>query len=163
IVALRSDRSGSVWATTSGAGLVRIEEPDAEHPRVATYGEAAGIPAVYLSGLVADEKGRLYVGTSHELLRFDPAAPAVVHYGAGDAGLRQRLLGGADGAWSAPNAVRSVLYATLGPARYRFLLRAVNARGAVSPSPASVTFTIPPPIWRRWWFLLSAAALIAVV
>src|SRR5581483_80554 len=44
---------------------------------------------------------------------------------------------------------------------YRFLVRAVNSDGARSPQPASIAFTILPPLWMRWWFLLLAAATVS--
>jgi signal transduction histidine kinase len=36
-------------------------------------------------------------------------------------------------------------------------VRAVNRAGLVSPSPASVAFTMLPPVWLTWWFLTAAA------
>jgi signal transduction histidine kinase len=78
----------------------------------------------------------------------------------------QFMLEGADHDWGSPTDLRTVVYARLTPGRYRFLVRAVNSDG-VSKTPATVSFTILPPIWRRWWFIvlaslfvLSAASLI---
>jgi HAMP domain-containing protein len=41
-------------------------------------------------------------------------------------------------------------------------VRAVNADGVASPAPATVAFTILPPIWQRWWFLMLAAIAIGL-
>src|SRR5262249_59360002 len=71
------------------------------------------------------------------------------------------LLEGADVGWRPPTAERSVSYANLAPGTYRFLVRAVTADGATSTVPASVAFTILPPVWRRWWFDLLIVQLIA--
>jgi signal transduction histidine kinase len=68
---------------------------------------------------------------------------------------------GAD--WSVPNAESTVTFANLSAGSYRFLVRAVNAEGVVSESPATVSFTILRPVWQRWWFLLIAAIVIASV
>jgi signal transduction histidine kinase len=38
-------------------------------------------------------------------------------------------------------------------------VRAVNADGVLSANPAVVSFTIAPPFYRRWWFLLLAGLL----
>ena len=73
----------------------------------------------------------------------------------------QFKLEGADGDWSAPTEERSVNYARLAPGRYRFLVRAITTDGVESPRPASVEFTILPPIFARWWFLAAAAVLLA--
>ena len=52
-------------------------------------------------------------------------------------------------------------YAGLAPGTYRFLVRALDVEGRVSPKPASVTFTVLAPVWQRWWFLTLAAAILA--
>src|SRR4029077_787020 len=44
-------------------------------------------------------------------------------------------------------------YASLSPGRYQFQARAMTADGSISPAPATVSFTILPPIWQRWWFV----------
>ena len=71
----------------------------------------------------------------------------------------QYQLEGTDSAWTAPTPERTVNYAELAPGSYRFLVRAVNADGQASQVPASVTFTILPPVWKRWWFLTTLALL----
>ena len=65
----------------------------------------------------------------------------------------QYKLEGAGGDWSASTEQRTVNFGNLAPGTYRFLVRAVNADGVTSVRPAFVTFTILPPIWRRWWFV----------
>jgi ligand-binding sensor domain-containing protein len=74
----------------------------------------------------------------------------------------QYRLEGVDAQWSALTDQRSVNYAGLGPGSYKFLVRAVNQDGAASPEPATVEVRILPPVWRRWWFLLAAGAMIAL-
>lgn len=61
--------------------------------------------------------------------------------------------------WSAPTDQRTVA-ASLAPGKYRFLVRAINSDGIATPNPASVSFTILPPFWQRWWFLTIAAIVI---
>jgi signal transduction histidine kinase len=70
-------------------------------------------------------------------------------------------LEGTGSTWTAPTSERSVNYAELAPGAYRFLVRAVDSDGQASQVPASVTFTIPPPVWKRGWFL-GAIALLAI-
>ena len=65
----------------------------------------------------------------------------------------QYKLEGADADWSAPTEQRTVNFANLAPRNYRFLVRALNSEGVTSTTPAAVSFTILPPIWRRWWFV----------
>jgi ligand-binding sensor domain-containing protein/signal transduction histidine kinase len=71
----------------------------------------------------------------------------------GDVLRYQYRLEGTNADWSAPTEQRTVNFAGLSPGRYRFLVRAVNSEGVVSIQPASVSFTILPPIWQRWWFV----------
>lgn len=69
----------------------------------------------------------------------------------------QYKLEGADQDWSEPTYQTTVTFANLRPGGYRFLVRALNADGTVSASPASMTVKILSPIWQRWWFVLLAA------
>jgi signal transduction histidine kinase len=63
--------------------------------------------------------------------------------------------------WGEPTEQRTVILANLSPGPYRFLVRAVNANGTVSETPASISFRILPPIWQRWWFLALVVLAIA--
>ena len=73
----------------------------------------------------------------------------------------QYMLEGADRDWSAPTDQRTVIYARLAAGSYRFLVRAVAGNGLSSPQPASVAFTILPPVWRTWWFPLACGTVAA--
>ena len=92
-------------------------------------------------------------------LQFDYTAPSfalgqTIRY-------QYKLEAGRGGSWSEPTSLRTINFASLGPASYRFQVRAVNADGIVSRIPATVTFTILPHVWQRGWFLTLAVALIA--
>ena len=81
----------------------------------------------------------------------------------GDVLRYQFMLEGADRDWGVPTNQRYVNYANLKPGSYHFRVRAVNADGIVSNEPASIAFTIVPPVWQRWWFIaLAVLGLIAV-
>src|SRR4030095_15874043 len=82
---------------------------------------------------------------------------AGISFGVGEVLHYQHKLEGADPDWSAGAEQRTINFANLAPGRYRFLVRAVNADGVVSETPASFSFTILPPLWQRWWFLALAA------
>jgi signal transduction histidine kinase/ligand-binding sensor domain-containing protein len=64
-------------------------------------------------------------------------------------------------AWSAPSAERSVNFVRLPPGRYRFRARAVAADGTALPSEAVAEFSILPPMWRQWWFVVAVALTVA--
>jgi signal transduction histidine kinase/ligand-binding sensor domain-containing protein len=64
-------------------------------------------------------------------------------------------LEGADENWVNADSHHSANYAGLSPGNYIFRCRASVNNGAWS-SPASFSFVIYPPLWKRWWFILSA-------
>jgi signal transduction histidine kinase len=61
--------------------------------------------------------------------------------------------------WTDAGRLHTVRYAGLPAGSYRFLVEPLAAGGAASAAQATVSFTILPPLWRRWWFLASAVAL----
>ena len=245
--ALYLDHVGRLWVATSQGGVVRLDDPQADHPRFVSYTTADGLSSNGVSCIVEDKLGRMYFGTSRGLDQFDPQTKRVRHYTradglasnaltvafrdrqgalwlgtdlglsrlmpgpdppqrqqppilisglriAGDArpisalgetevsglvlnptqnqlsidfvglgfapgeGLKyQYKLAGANEEWSAPTDQRTINYASLSPGRYRFMVRAVTADGIISPTPATITFTILRPIWQRWWFVTLVA------
>jgi signal transduction histidine kinase len=66
-----------------------------------------------------------------------------------------------DSDWRKPTEQRTVQYARLGPAVYRFEVRTVSTSGVLSTSGAALDFRIMPPIWQSWWFLLLAGSCLA--
>ena len=68
-----------------------------------------------------------------------------------------------DPAWSALTAEHAVHYAGLPPGRYRFQIRAVTADGRRSGMPALFSFEVPPPFWRRPWFVATSFTLVGLV
>ncbi len=87
---------------------------------------------------------------------------AGLNFSVGDIIRNQYKLEGADGEWGPPVESRTVTYASLSAGAYRFLVRTVNADGLVSPTPATVAFTVLPPLWQRWWFLGAMTALLSL-
>jgi signal transduction histidine kinase/ligand-binding sensor domain-containing protein len=155
-----ADRHGALWLGTI-LGLSRyVPQPD---PPVRP-------PPVYIRGLsVAGEAwplagiGELQV-VGPQSLSADQNQVQIdffgLGWGVGESLRYQYRLTGA-GAWSEPIAQRSVNL-TLAPGGYRFEVRAVSANGAVSDPPARVTLRILPPIWKRWWFIALAVALLGL-
>src|SRR5204863_8955725 len=46
---------------------------------------------------------------------------------------------------------------------FHFEVRAADPDGQVSPAPATFHMAIAVPLWRRWWFLATWIALLAMV
>jgi hypothetical protein len=133
-----------------------------DHPRSPPPVLVTGLSAGGVAQAVSDLGQSTLTG-----LRF-PQVPLRLDYvGLGfqpGGALRYRyMLDGADHDWSAPTDQRTVIYANLSPGDYRFRVRALAADGASlpppspqsGPQPATVEFTILPPVWRTWWFLMA--------
>ena len=157
------DHRGTLWFGTS-AGVSRLD-PDADHPRVHA-------PPVFITSLrVAGVKQPIAeVGaTSLPGLRYGPNQDHIqfdfvgLDFAPGEKLRYQYKLEGADQEWSPPAEIRSVNYARLAPGSYSFRVRAVNSAGLVSTVPASISFTLLPPVWMRWWFRLALAASLAAI
>ncbi len=156
------DGRGHMWIGTT-AGVSRLV-PSRDH-------EEHSPPPVLITAVRAAEEEMPVAprGTRGPLsLRLAPHANVHVEYVAldftGENTLRYQFrLGGADRPWSAPTDSRTVIYGNLAAGTYAFAVRAVNADGRIGPETAALTFTVLPPIWQRWWFILLAVAATAAV
>jgi ligand-binding sensor domain-containing protein/two-component sensor histidine kinase len=241
IRALYLDHGGRLWIATD-AGVVRLDDPQAERPRFVAYTTADGLASNRVLCITEDTVGRMYFGTVRSLDQLDLQTKRVRHYtraeglassavtvafrdrqgalwfgtdlglsrlipgpdppqqqppilisalriagdlqpisalgetevsglvlnpaqnqlsidfvglgfGASEGLKYQYKLVGANDDWSAPTDQRTINYASLSSGRYQFQVRAVTSDGSISPKPATITFTILPPIWQRWWFV----------
>jgi signal transduction histidine kinase len=160
VTAAFHDREGMLWfGTTDGVSRL-VPMPDA--PSVAP---PVWIGEVRVAGAALPMSELGAPGLTD--LRLEPAENNLqiaffgVGFGAGGP-LRYRYrLDGIESGWTGPTDRRIVNYARLASGTYRFVVEAMNADGVVSSRPAVVSFTVLPPIWRRWWFLSLAALAIA--
>ncbi len=83
IWALLVDHLGRLWVATSG-GVVRLDEPASDRPRVTRYTTATGLTTDLTLALVEDARGRISVGTMHGVDRIDPVTGAVGHLSTAD-------------------------------------------------------------------------------
>ncbi|MBI3448626.1 MAG: hypothetical protein HY049_06905 [Acidobacteria bacterium] len=152
-----ADREGAVWFSSTG-GVSRLV-PRAPEPR--------SPPPVWITDLRVGGVRRaasLLGETGIDGIALAPDQRELeigfvgLDFGVGERLRYQYRLGGAGGEWSAPTETRAVNFARLAPGAYRFAVRALNSDAQGSPVPATVGFSISPPIWQRGWFLLLAAA-----
>lgn len=156
------DRHGTLWFATHLGLSQLVPEPDRPRSpppilitRVSIRGTLYPISALgetHISGPV--------LSPGQNFIQFDFVG---LGFSAGEKLRYQYRLEGAGGEWSAPAENRSVHFASLSPGRYRFLVRALNAPGLASDQPAAVSFTVLPPFWMRWWFVLPAATALAML
>lgn len=155
VISAYRDHKGSLWFGTFN-GLSRLD-PQPDHLSIAPgiMIDALRIAGIKqpLSELGTPEVGNLELSSAQRNLEIDFSGRGIAHAAA----LRyQYKLEGSDHDWSQPTDQRTVNYANLAPGAYRFLVRAVDSGGMASTQPASVSFRIFAPIWRRWWFLTLA-------
>jgi ligand-binding sensor domain-containing protein/two-component sensor histidine kinase len=150
---LYKDRQGYIWISTL-LGVARFN-PRAQggaKPQLSIY-----LSRVQIAGedLTLPETGQTHVQqlelpAARNNLLLEYTAPSFQN----QASLRyQYMLESVDADWSAPTNQRSVNYARLAPGDYRFLVRAVDSEGTISPTAATLQFKILTPLWQRWWFL----------
>jgi ligand-binding sensor domain-containing protein/signal transduction histidine kinase len=154
------DRSGALWFGTEG-GLSRLLSPPARPPapqRISITSLRVRGRGQPTSDLGETEISGLRFGPNQNDVEVGFAGLA---FAPGETLRYQYMLEGADSGWSPPSPQRSVHYANLSPASYRFRVRAVNSEGVASSQPASISFLILPPVWLRWWFQLLAAVVVA--
>jgi two-component sensor histidine kinase len=156
------DRHGTLWFATHLGLSQLVPEPDRPRsppPILITRVSISGTPYP-ISGLGESQISGPVLSPGQNFIQLDFVG---LGFGAGEKLRYQYLLEGAGGEWSVPAENRSVHYASLSPGRYRFLVRALNAQGLGSAQPAAVSFTVLPPFWMRWWFVLPAGTALAML
>ena len=71
----------------------------------------------------------------------------------------QWILEGLDKEWSPLSAGNNVSYPNLPPGNYTFKVKAFNEDLVSNGEPISLSFSILPPFWQRWWFILASILL----
>jgi len=78
------DRAGRLWLVSSRSGLIRVDDPTAEHPVFKAYTTADGLSSNTAEGITEDLQGYIYVGTGRGLDRLDPATGHIKHFSTAD-------------------------------------------------------------------------------
>ncbi|HHQ48308.1 MAG TPA: hypothetical protein ENK19_05430, partial [Acidobacteria bacterium] len=150
VISACRDGAGDLWFGT-GAGVSRlrprqrpaIEPPLALIESVSIGGKPAPVPEL---GTRQAGPFRCPVGTHDLEVRF-----AAVCLGGGHRLRYRYALGGEGAPWSSPARAGRVHLGGLAPDRYVLRVRAELPGGRAGPE-ARMSFFIPPPLWRRWWF-----------
>ncbi|MDQ6803229.1 MAG: ATP-binding protein [Acidobacteriota bacterium] len=157
-----ADHTGALWFGTLN-GLARLE-PQRDEPRVPppiwiSALRVAGVPHA-IPAVGAKSLGPFELEPHQNRVEVDFGT---VTFRPGEAIRYQYRLAG-DREWSAPVEQRSVALANLAPGNYNFEVRAISSDGIASTTPAIFRFDVLPPIWHRWWFMVSSAiAVIAAI
>jgi ligand-binding sensor domain-containing protein/signal transduction histidine kinase len=84
IRALFPDREKRLWVGTNQTGLMRIDDPGADHPSFTRYTTANGLSSDIVLALTEDDAGRIYVGNGSGVDRLDAATGRVKRYTTAD-------------------------------------------------------------------------------
>ncbi len=155
------DRRGALWLGT-GRGLSRLlpgPDPPEPVPAAIVGGVRFNGTAQPIPDLGAVAVGPLKAPSANSRIEIEFFA---LSFTPGEAPRHQYMLEGID-AWGSPTDQQVVTYPRLPPGSYRFLVRAVRRDGTTGAAPATVAFTIPPPIWGRWWFIAIVASAVVLV
>jgi ligand-binding sensor domain-containing protein/signal transduction histidine kinase len=148
-VSLRS-RHGDLWfGTPQGLSRLRPEQdqPRSPPPALITGMRVAGVPvSVSDVGEIRMPRRSLRADQNHVEIDF-----VGLGFRSGEAIRYHYKLSGADDRWSPLGQKRSVTFVGLAPGSYDFVVEAVGADGRASLQPASMAFTIEPPLWQRRW------------
>lgn len=159
---LFKDQKGNIWAAAN-EGLSRInpsglrenlQPPPIFITRVLVAGEQLPLDETGVSDF-AD--GDLAANQNNVAIRF-----VGLSFGGEHALHYEYRLEGVDAEWTRAGEQREVNYANLGAGKYRFAVRAVNAAGVASETPATFEFQILRPIWQRTWFLVLTIVFLAL-
>ena len=150
------DRSGTLWFGTDKGISQFNPEPERERPTLPILISAmrVGGEPRHLSELGEVEVPEIRLGANDNQVQIDYVG---LNFNTGERVKYQYKLEGIDADWSSATDQRSVNYAHLSPGSYRFVVRAVGSDGSISQSPARASFSILPPLWQRWWFVMLVA------
>ncbi len=84
ILGLFPDHAGRLWLAINSVGLVRIDQTEAEQPRITTYTIAQGLSSNGVRQVTENQLGQIYVATARGIDRLDPATGHVKHYSTAD-------------------------------------------------------------------------------
>jgi signal transduction histidine kinase len=151
-----AQRGGTLWFGTTDGVSRFVPGPPGEEPEppiAVTAVQAAG-EALPISELGVPEVPTFTLPPGQGQVEVEFVS---VHSVPGQAVRYEYRLDGADEDWRGPSSERRLRFARLAPGRYRLEVRAVASGGRVSRHPATVSFVVLQPVWKRPWFVAAAA------
>ena len=88
---LASSRDGSVWASTFGRGLLKI---DPSTGKLLRFSRSDGFPSDRLTCVIEDDGGFIWASSFDGLIRFDPSSAATITFTESDGVVNRRFAGG---------------------------------------------------------------------
>lgn len=80
VFSLFLDHAGRMWAGTTRSGLLRFDNPTADHPTFRSYSTKEGLSSNEVRAITEDHFGRIYFWTGRGVDRLNPETGAIRHY-----------------------------------------------------------------------------------
>ena len=157
VVSTRLDGAGDLWIATAGGVSrlrPRLDPPGVAPPVLLTEVRAAGRQLTLPERGARELSGLTFPSSLHNV----DVAFAAVELRPGHGLAYQHRMGAV--AWSSLSHERQIHLAGLASGSYRFEVRAVLPDGTTG-EPATLTFKIAAPVWRRWWFQTGVMLILA--
>lgn len=84
IFKIYTDARGRLWLASSRSGLIRVDDPTAEHPSFISYTTSEGLASNNATLITEDLYGNIYVVTGRGLERLDPDTNRIKHFTTAD-------------------------------------------------------------------------------
>jgi ligand-binding sensor domain-containing protein/serine phosphatase RsbU (regulator of sigma subunit) len=141
------DRDGNIWFGTV-AGVTRYNPTltRTDVPEPLTH-----IRAMQVNYQPSEMKANMKLGFRQKNIVFDYNSICLTNP---DAVLYQVMLEGADDDWRPVTTQTRAIYPALSPKKYTFMVKARNSLGVWNTEPITYSFTIRPPFYKTWWFIL---------
>ena len=160
-VCLLRDNQGNIWAGTS-KGAMRFNLKD-----IPVNNQA---PFVHITSALLMQSSDSQSNITHQILRNETLAytqnSVSFHLDGINLSNPENVLftyildGLPNASWSALTKQNQINFSNLSPNEYIFRVKALNADNNKSSQEMIFSFTIQPPFWQTWWFMLFIVALV---
>ncbi|MBI3501589.1 MAG: histidine kinase [Bacteroidetes bacterium] len=143
------DEDGTLWFGTVN-GLIHFNPYALHRNHIESQTSIKNIRIFYNDTLLANNSKLPYYlnNISFEYVGICLTNPEKVRY--------KYMLNGYDKTWSPETKETFARYANLSPGKYSFKVISCNNENLWNKNPATFSFVILPPIWKRWWFVASS-------
>jgi ligand-binding sensor domain-containing protein/signal transduction histidine kinase len=149
-------RDGRLWFSTTN-GLVVVDPNSLLNN---TIPPPVSITSIIVNGQRMEPRSGIHLSPSQRNLEVRYAGLSLV---SPEKVTFRYLLDGYERNWTDAESRREAFYTNLPPGNFRFRVMARNADGVWSQQDASLSFTIDPRLYQRWWFFPLLAVLVAAL
>lgn len=154
--AVYKDDDGSIWFGTAN-GIIKLDPSKLRSGKIEPLTHIASMRVNYekramIPGLKLSHKEKSIIFDYYSVCLINPEA---VEY--------QVMLKGADEDWQPVTEQTEAIYSALAPGKYEFMVKARNSFGSWNKEAVSYEFSILPPFYLRWWFILAVTILVVAL